>query len=91
MRCALYVRVRTNEQAKSGYSIPTNCRTFGARYRREGPGLLLAPALLLLQVTRRYPFSSRRRSSSVSTGSHSWGWSIRCWAPSTFSFPSGDI
>ena len=22
MRCALYVRVRTNEQAKSGYSIP---------------------------------------------------------------------
>ncbi len=33
-----------------------------------------APALLCdLARQERYPFSNRRKSSSVSTGSHSWG------------------
>jgi hypothetical protein len=43
VRCALYVRVRTNEQAKSGYSIPTNCRTFGATLQKRRAGATLRP------------------------------------------------
>jgi hypothetical protein len=39
----------------------------------KGRGFWTPALLCALKRQERYPFSNRRKSSSVSTGSHSWG------------------